>query len=136
MMRRMTTTMDSVNTTPAHTMMARLRYGIAMDHSSTRPESAVTVNMNISGVKKRGSADFESLVSSRMVPPASLNRAQAARLGPSAQYTEFVEHKYDGGHNQEAAEDEARACSGTTRTRRAPRPRWMPTHDDGAMPAA
>ena len=67
---------------------------------------------HISSVKKRGSADFESLVSSRMVPPASLNRAQAARLGPSAQYTEFVEHKYDGGHNQEAAEDEAQGQLG------------------------
>ena len=56
MMRRMTTTMDSVNTTPAHTMIATLRYGTAMDHSNTRPESAVTVNMNISSVKKRGRA--------------------------------------------------------------------------------
>ena len=28
-------------------------------------------------------------------------------MSPSAQYTEFVENKYDGGHNQEEAEDEA-----------------------------
>ncbi len=82
MMRRMTTTMDSVNTTPAHTMIATLRYGTAMDHSNTRPESAVTVNMNISSVKKRGSADFDSLVSSCMVPPRVAQPCPSSALEP------------------------------------------------------
>ena len=82
MMRRMTTTMDSVNTTPAHTMIATLRYGTAMDHSNTRPESAVTVNMNISSVKKRGSADFDSPVSSCMIPPRVAQPRPSSALEP------------------------------------------------------
>lgn len=120
MMRRITTTMENVNTMPASTMTATLRYGTAIDHSSTRPDRAVMVNMNISRVKKRGNVDFEPFVSSCMVPPALLNRPKRRAWDYQPSIPNSFSTRMTAATIRKPPKMKRRTTSGTTRTRRAP----------------